>query len=98
MNGRTSSVRSGWLAISITTDMSNSPRRLRHSKVEQAVVVNRRHDGDAFRLGGLREAKIDAERRGEVALQHVAGGDQAGHMKDGALHEHSAGLLRGMLI
>ena len=71
-------------------------------QIQQAVIFLGRHDGDPLGLGGLGQAEVHAEPRGdpfsEVALQRIAGGGQTGQMKDGALHERSTGLLGGMLI
>lgn len=54
-------------------------------QIKQAVIFPRRHDRHPLRLGRLGEAKVHAERRGDllgkVALELVSGRGQTGQMK-----------------
>ena len=71
-------------------------------QIQQAVVGLRRKDRHAFGHRSLREGEVHAERRGdlfaELVLQCRPCRCQSRQVKDRALHECSAGLLRRVLI
>ena len=100
-NGRTCSARSGWLEITITTDMSNSPRRLRHNRSSRqwssldAMIATRL--GSAASVSEKSIPNCSATCSVKSRLTRLARRSTR-EVEDGALHERSAGLCGGMLI
>ncbi len=88
--------------MTITTDMSSSPRRLRHSRSSRQWSSLRGQDRHPFGLGGFGQPEVHVERRrhllAESGLERVPRRGQPGQVKDGALHERSTALGGRMLV
>ena len=71
-------------------------------QVQEAVVLFRGQNRDAFGFGRLCQPEIHVELAGnllgEITLQPVARRGQPGQVEDRPLHECATGLLGGMLI
>ena len=71
-------------------------------QIQQAVILFRGQDRDAFGLGRLGQPEVHVEPAGnllgEIAFERVARRRQPRQMKYRPLHEGAAGLLGGVLI